>query len=450
VENFQITKEFIDEFLSWTHDQREDELTPVLDRLHAADIAELFDELDLEQAIYVTSLLETDKMVSVLAELEPDVRERYLNGYTTEEVAQSFIQHMESDDAVDALNDLDPEYASEVLSKIPDKSQSLLLTSLLRYPDDTAGGLMASELIKVNIDWDISQCIEEIRKQAQEVQTVYTVYVVDDNDILLGIVSLKKIILAKATRKISEIFESNVISAKAYAPGEEIANVMSKYDLVALPIVDSLKRLVGRVTIDDVLDFVKEEADKDYQLLSGISENVELKDKVWVLSRARLPWLIIGLFGGVMSSLVIGGFEEEIARNVSLAFFMPLVMAMGGNAGVQSSSIVVQGLANNTLGNVRIIPRLGKEFMVAIINAAVCSALVLIYGLVSKVGMDITLVVSISLIAAIVFASLMGALIPLVLDMFKIDPALATGPFITTSNDLLGLFIYFVIGHAIL
>jgi magnesium transporter len=449
VENFQITKEFTVEFLAWTTEKREDELAPVLDRLHPADIAELFDELDLDQAIYITSLLDTEKRVGVLAELEPDVRERYLTGYTTEQVAQGFIQHMESDDAVDALSDLDSTFASEIISQIPDKTQSLLLTSLLRYPDDSAGGLMASELIKVNIDWDVAECTEEIRSQAEEVSKVFTVYVVDDNDILLGLASLKKIMLANARTKVSEIFDSNVISASVYTSGEEIANTMNKYDLVALPIVDALNRLIGRVTIDDVMDFVKEESDKDYQLLSGISENVEVKDKVWVLSRARLPWLIIGLFGGVMSSLLIGGFEEEIARNVSLAFFMPLVMAMGGNAGVQSSSIVVQGLANNTLGNSKILPRLGKEFLVAIINAAVCSALVLIYGLVSKVGYEITIVVSISLLAAIVLASIMGALIPLVLDIFKVDPALATGPFITTSNDLLGLFIYFLIGHAI-
>lgn len=450
MENFQITKEFKEEFLSQTREKRKDELGPILSRLHAADIAELFDDLELEEAIYITSLLETGKRVDVLAELEADVRIKFLAGYSAEEVALEFIQHMDSDDAVDVLSDLDTPYASDIISKIPDKPYSLTLTSLLRYPDDTAGGLMASELIKVNINWDVAQCTEEIRKQAEEVNTVFTVYVVDDSDILLGIVSLKKIILAKAETKVSEIFESNVISANVHSRGEEIANTMNKYDLVAMPIVDALNRLVGRVTIDDVMDFVIEEADKDYQMLSGISESVEVGDKVWVLSRARLPWLIIGLFGGVISSLVIGGFEKEIAKNVSLAFFMPLVMAMGGNAGVQSASIVVQGLANNTLGNARIWQRLSKEFMVALINALVCSSIALIYGFVSKVGIDITIVVSISLLSAIIFASLMGALIPLILDSFNIDPALATGPFITTANDLMGLFIYFLIGHAIL
>ncbi|MFT5481028.1 MAG: magnesium transporter, partial [Bacteroidia bacterium] len=255
---------------------------------------------------------------------------------------------------------------------------------------------------------------------------------------------------AKATTPISEIFDSNVIYGNVHDDAEDIANTMNKYDLVAMPIADSLKRLVGRVTIDDVVDFIKEEADKDYQMLSGISSNVAITDKIWILSRARLPWLVIGLMGGVFSSMLIGSFEGEIARNVSLAFFMPLVMAMGGNAGVQSSSIVVQGLANNTLGSTPILHRLAKEFLVALINSLVCSALVLVYGLVSGIGTEITVVVSISLLSAIIFASLMGSFIPLILDRFKIDPALATGPFITTSNDLIGLFLYFLIGNLIL
>ncbi|MBI1306800.1 MAG: magnesium transporter [Bacteroidetes bacterium] len=450
MEKFQITKEFSEDILSLIQERRGDELVPVLNRLHAPDIAELIEDYDLEEAVYLTSLLETPKKVEVLAELEPEARQNYLDGFNSEQIAVDFISNMDSDDAADLLNEFEPERTSEILSKMPDHAYSMSLATLLRYPEDAAGGLMASELIKVNINWDVAQCTAEIRKQAEEVSKVFTVYVVDDDDILLGIVSLKKIILAKANSRVSEIYESNFVSENVYAPGEKVASTMNKYDLVSLPIVDALGRLVGRITIDDVMDFVKEEADKDYQLLSGISENVEVSDRIWVLSRARLPWLIIGLFGGVMSSLVIGGFEGEISRNVSLAFFMPLVMAMGGNAGVQSSAIVVQGLANNTLGHITILPRLGKEFMVALINALVCASIVLIYGLVSKVGYDITIVVCISMLSAIIFASLMGSLIPIMLNTFGIDPALATGPFITTSNDLLGLFIYFFTGHAIL
>ncbi len=450
MEAFELSKEFLEEFVTQLDLQKEDELIPVLERLFPADIAETFDSLSLNQAVYVTSLLDADKKIDVLAELDPEVQIKFFEGFTREEIALNFIQNMDSDDAVDVLSVLDTTVASEIISYIPDKQDSLYLTRLLRYPDTTAGGLMAGELIKVNINWNVAQCTEEIRKQAEEVSRVYTVYVVDDSDILLGWVSLKKIILAKASTPISEIFDSNIKYATVTTDGEDIATTMQKYDLIALPIVDSLNRLLGRVTIDDVLDFVKEEADKDYQMLSGISKSVEVKDKVWVLSKARLPWLIIGLFGGVLSSIVIGQFDGELQENVQLALFMPLIMAMAGNIGVQSSSIIVQGLANNTIDSSSVFGKLGKELTVALINGLVCSALLMGYGLVSGKTNSIMTTVSIALLAVILLAAVVGTVVPLILDRFKIDPALATGPFITTSNDLLGLFLYFMIGKMLI
>ncbi|MCB9260856.1 MAG: magnesium transporter [Flavobacteriales bacterium] len=450
MENFQLNKEFVDEFLIHIESRNEEELYATLEMLYPADIAELFDELNLEQAVYITSLLPSSKKVDMLAELEPDVRKRFYEGYTKEQIALEFIQYMETDDAVDILSDWSSEQASEIISLLPDKSHSMFLTTLLRYPDDTAGGLMAGELIKVNIDWTVAQCTEEIRKQAEEVTRVYTVYVVDDNDILLGWASLKKILLSRANAKISQIFDSNVLYGNVYTPAEEIANTMNKYDLVALPIVDPLKRLVGRVTIDDAVDYIKEEADKDYQMLSGISQSVEVNDRVWILSKARLPWLVVGLFGGILSSLVIGNFEGNLLENVQLALFMPLIMAMGGNVGVQSSSIIVQGLANNTITSNDVWGKISKELMVALINGLVCSALLMGYGFISGNSQEIMTTVSIALMSVILFASVIGTIVPLVLDRFDIDPALATGPFITTSNDLLGLFLYFTIGKLLL
>ena len=450
MESFELSKEFLEEFVTQIDLRKEDELVPVLERLYPADIAETFDSLNLEQAVYVTSLLDDDKKIEVLAELDPEVQLKFFEGFTREEIALNFIQNMDSDDAVDVLSVLDTQVASEIISYIPNKEDSLYLTRLLRYPDDTAGGLMAGELIKVNINWNVGQCTEEIRTQAEEVSRVYTVYVVDDSDTLLGWVSLKKIILAKASTPISEIFDSNIKYATVTTDGEDIASTMQKYDLIALPIVDSLNRLLGRVTIDDVLDFVKEEADKDYQMLSGISQSVEVKDKVWVLSKARLPWLIIGLFGGVLSSIVIGQFDGELKDNVQLALFMPLIMAMAGNIGVQSSSIIVQGLANNTIDSSSVISKLGKELMVALINGLVCSALLMGYGLIAGKTNSIMTTVSIALLAVILLAAIVGTVVPLILDRFKIDPALATGPFITTSNDLLGLFLYFMIGKMLI
>ncbi len=450
METFELNKDFIDEFIVQVDLKKVDELIPSLERLYPADIAEIFDDLNLDQAVYVTSLLHSDKKNEVLAELEPEVRVKFFKGFSKEEIALEFIQHMDSDDAVDVLSVLETEMASEIISFLPDKPTSLFLTRLLRYPEDTAGGLMGGELIKVNINWNVGECTEEIRKQAEEVSRVYTVYVVDDSDTLLGWVSLKKIILAKASTQISEIFDSNIIFDNVNASGDEIASKMKKYDLITLPIVDSLKRLLGRVTIDDVVDFIKEEAEKDYQMLSGISQNIEMKDRVWVLSKARLPWLIVGLFGGVMSSIVIGQFKTQLENNVQLALFMPLIMAMAGNIGVQSSSIIVQGLANNSIKSDGVWGKLGKELMVALINGLVCSALLMGYGLISGNSHEIITTVSISLFTVILLAAVIGTIVPLFLDRLKIDPALATGPFITTSNDLIGLFLYFMIGNLLL
>ena len=450
MEAFELDKDFVEEFNTLVELKKEDELIQSLERLYPADIAELFDSLELEEAVYVTSLMETEKKVEVLAELDPDIRIKFFEGYTREQIATEFIQYMDSDDAVDVLSVLDTDIAAEILTHIADKEHSLFLTRLLRYPDDTAGGLMGGELIKVNIHWNVAQCTEEIRKQAEEVSRVYTVYVIDDSNKLLGWVSLKKIILAKASTPISEIYDSNIKYANVNTQGEEIASTMQKYDLIALPIVDSFMRLLGRVTIDDVLDFVKEEADKDYQMLSGISQSVEVKDKVWVLSKARLPWLIVGLFGGILSSLVIGQFDAELQQHVQLALFMPLVLAMAGNIGVQSSSIIVQGLANNTITSEALFGKLGKELMVALLNGLVCSALLMGYGLLAGKSSQIMSTVSAALLAVILLAAVVGTVVPLILDRLKIDPALATGPFITTSNDLLGLFLYFMIGKMIL
>ena len=447
---FQLTDTFVQELKNGISDNLYASVTATLSGIFPVDIAELFDELTITECKYCLDYLPNDKAVEVLAELEPEKREKLLMEYSPKEIAHRFIENLNSDDAVDILNELPKDLSEEIISYVTDLEISIQLVSLLHHDDDTAGGLMAKELIKVNLNWNLAQCTEEIRKQAENVTKVNDIYVVDDHDTLLGIVSLKKIVLERAQTKVSQIYDSNVLYANVHTRGEEVANMMSKYDLEALPIVDSLKRLIGLVTIDDVIDFVKEEADRDYQLLSGISENVESTDKIWVLSRARLPWLIIGLGGGLMNSLVIKGFEGQLNTNLQLALFMPLVAAMGGNAGVQSSSIIVQGLANDTLDTKNFLPRLGKEFSVALLNGLICSGLLLAYTAIIGNPLDIAQVVSIALLSVIIFASILGTFIPLILERFKIDPALATGPFITTTNDLVGLFLYFTIAKLIL
>ncbi len=447
----EITKEFIEEFIQLIEQRNEAELNPILEKLYPQDIAEIFDdELNLEQAVYVASLLESQKKVDVVIELEPDVKLKFFQGYSAEELSSLFFSYMKSDDAADILNNLPADLSKQILRKIDDKEHSRNIASLLKFPENTAGALMAKEMIKVKLNWTVKRCTDEIRRQAESLSNVFTAYVVNDYDELVGWVSLKRILLAAESRTVEEIYDDNVIHENTYTSGEEVAATLKKYDLVALPIVDAFNRLVGRVTFDDVLDYMQDEAEKDYQMLSGISEDVESSDSVWLLSRARLPWLVIGLIGGIGSSLVIGGFEEELRQNVQLALFMPLIMAMGGNVGVQSSSIMVQGLANNTISSTGVVAKLGKELLVGLLNGLVCSLLLLAYGAIFGNSQKIMLTVSVALLAIILIAALVGTLIPLLLDRFKIDPALATGPFITTSNDLLGLFLYFIIGNLIL
>jgi magnesium transporter len=446
----EITKESIEELVTLIQAHNQEEVLPVLDKLYPADIAELFDDLELEEAVYVASLLEPQKKVDVLTELEADVKLKFLDGYTNDQIANDFFAYLDSDDAADILNSMDTTQGKEILRTLEDKEHSKNISSLLKFADNVAGGLMAKELIKVKLNWTVKQCTDEIRLQAEEVSKVYTIYVVDDYDELVGWVSLKAILLAKEKMTVDEIYNDNIIYEYTYTSGEEVAATIQKYDLVALPIVDAFNRLVGRITFDDIIDFVKEEADKDYQMLSGISGRKDTSDTIFSNTRARLPWLIIGLAGGIASSLVIGGFEAELTKNVQLALFMPLIMAMAGNVGVQSSSIMVQGLANNSITNSDVWGKLGKELAIAVINGLVCSGLLMGYGFISGNHLDIMMTVSLALLSVILMAAVIGTIVPLALDKLKIDPALATGPFITTSNDLLGLFLYFMIGNLFL
>jgi magnesium transporter len=421
-----------------------------LNELYPEDIAELSFTLSPEEMQTVLDLLERVETVKTLRALDEDERNKILKLYTPDHIAKEFVDNMDSDDAADMLNELPAALTEEVIALMTDEEQSKNVTSLLRYKDDTAGGLMAKELVAVNIDWTLAECVEEIRKQAEDVERVYSIYVVDSKNRLRGIVSLKNLILHPATVKVESIYNPDIQEVTTHTSGEEVAQIMNKYDLIALPVVDVLGRLMGRITIDDVVEFIKDEADKDYQLLSGISEDVELTDKVWILSRARLPWLLIGLLGGIASSRVVGLYEGELLIHPQMAFFMPLVAAMGGNAGVQSSAIVVQGLANNTMGTKDIMPKLGKEFLVALINGVICALIIFGYNYFIGSSQSLSVTVGSALLSVIIFASVLGMIVPLLLDKAKIDPALATGPFITTTNDLLGLGIYFTIGQMML
>ncbi|MCB9360390.1 MAG: magnesium transporter [Flavobacteriales bacterium] len=444
---FELTKDFLDILNFAVEENNEAKVLELIDGLQPADIAEIIDEQSLEEAIAFYQFFSQEQAADILIELDEDSRERILNSLSSEEIAKQFIDNMDSDDAADVLAELTDEKKNEVISHLEDFEQASDIVDLLSYEEDTAGGLMAKELFKVDINWDIKTCINELRKQSQDIEQVYTVYVVDDKNILQGIVSLKRLLLTPDNKKIKDIYKDNIISVKVDVKDEEVGNIMDKYDLVVVPVVDEIGRLLGRITIDDVVEVIKEEAEKDYQMASGISENVESSDSIWLLTRARIPWLFIGLFGGIISARVIGNYESVLGIHPEMAFFIPLIAAMAGNVGVQSSAIVVQGLANNSLGMDGVLGRLFKELMVALLNGVILSSLIFGYNFLFSDNMSLSLTVSISLLSVIVFAGLFGTVIPLALNKYKIDPALATGPFITTTNDIFGLFLYFTIGH---
>ena len=445
---FELTKEFLQEIIDKIDRQEFELIKTELSELHNVDIAELIEELDEEYGKILFELFEDETSAEILVELDEESREAVLEDLSSQEIAEDLIEKLDSDDAADIIADLPSEKKVEVLSHIEDIEHASDIVDLLSYPENTAGGLMAKELIKVNEKWAVLRCVREMRKQAEEVDKVYTIYVVDDDDVLLGTLSLKKLLLSPEKTFIKNIYNEKVFSVKANSDDEEVANIMEKYDLIVLPVVDDLNRLIGRITIDDVVDVMKEEAMEDYNKASGISEQVDASDNIITLTRARLPWLLIGLIGGIMGAEVIGIFDIE--NNIELAFFTPLIAAMGGNVGVQSAAIIVQGLASNNLGMDSLAQRLIKELGVALLNGIICSGLIMIITSLIGYPNSISFTVSISLMAVIIFAALFGTFIPLVLDKYKIDPALATGPFITTVNDVLGLFIYFMIGKLFL
>jgi len=447
---YELTKEYIENIRELISDGNETLLKEELSKMHPADIAQFFDKLKLAEATYLFKLLESEVSAEVMIELDEDDREKLLSTLTSKEIAEQVIDNIDSDDAADVLAELSEKKQHEVISHISDREQQSDIRELLQYHEDSAGGIMATELIKVQSDWTVSRGIREMRKQAEDVDEVYTIYVTDENDRLVGTLSLKKLLFSPSSMKtlIADIYDSQQLKfAYPDTSGEDCALLMDKYDLVVMPVVDRDMKLLGRITIDDVLDVMKEEAEKDYQLASGISESVVSDASIWLHTRSRLPWLLIALVGGLLVSKVIGTFEEELSKVAILMIFIPLIAAMGGNVGVQSSAIVVQGLANKSVSADNILRRLIKELGIACLNGIICSSLLFLYTWLFLDSHALSLTVSISLLSVIIFAGLFGTVIPLFLNAIKIDPALATGPFITTSNDLIGLTIYFFWAH---
>ena len=442
---FELTKDFLEILRQKIAEQETLWIQEKVLVLHFADVAEILDKLSNEEAKFIYFLVDEDTQADILMELEEEVRDRFLASLSIKEIADQ-LENLDSNDAADILGELSEDKIQEVISQMDDDEAAEDIVDLLNYDEDTAGGLMQKEFLQAHIDWPVNRTIVELRKQAEDVEKVYNIFVVDDSNRLLGVLSLKLLLFSNVKTKIADLYQSkNIISVNTSDSAEEVAAVMEKYNLVSVPVVDYQNKLVGRITLDDIVDYIKEEADKDFQLATGITEPIESDASIWRVARARLPWLIIGLLGGTLGAKVISGFEGSITQIPALAFFIPLITAMGGNVGVQSSAIVVQSLArgNKDFGN--ILQKLVREAVVGLFNGLLLASLIFVIAYFFG-NAQLGFVVSISLFTVIIFAAVIGTLIPLVLNHYKIDPALATGPFITTLNDVTGLFIYFTIG----
>ena len=443
-----MTDQLINEIINLVDNNDEKKLRNKFDELHHADVAEILEELHFDQATYIIKLLDSEETSDILMELDDDYREKILKNLSAKEIAEE-VEELDTDDATDIIAELPEERQEKVISKIEDKDHKADIKELLKYDDDSAGGLMAKELIKVNENWPVTRCVKEMRLQASEVTRVHSVYVVDNNDMLLGRLSLKDLLVANPKSNIKSIYISKVDFVNVNDTAEHVASIMQKYDLGAIPVVDDKKKLLGRITIDDIVDLIKEEAEKDYQLAAGITQDVDVDDSIYKLSWARLPWLFLGLLGGIGAAAVMGGFEEVLLQYKILFYFTPLIAAMAGNVGVQSSAIIVQGLANNDIKD-SINNRLFKETLLSILNGIILA--VFLFGFIYfwRNEIDVALAISLSLVAVIIVAGIVGTFIPLFLNKRGIDPAIATGPFITTSNDIFGILIYFLIAKLIL
>ena len=445
MKQFKINDELISKIKKLIEDNNRDKLLSSLEDIHYADLAEIFELLETTEVIFLVKIFDKQKIADALAEIDEDLREIILEKLSAKEIAEKIVE-LDTDDATDVISELTEERQERVFSQIKDAELTDDIKELLKYDEDTAGGLMAKELVSVNENLSISKCLDEIRKQAKNVTRVHSIYVVDSKNRLKGRLSLKDVVTAKSRSKVRDIYIPNVDYVTVDQEGEDVAKIMSKYDLEAIPVTNKRKTLLGRITIDDIVDLIKDEAEKDYQLAAGISSEVEVNDSIFQLTKARLPWLFLGLLGGLGSVFILKDFEQIMnqpdLRN--LFFYTPLIAAMAGNVGVQSSAIIVQGLANDLVKG-SLLNRLFKEVGLSLINGFALSVILIIFGQIVNQDLSMSLTIAGSMMGVIIIAALVGTFVPIILDKQGIDPAIATGPFITTANDIFGIFLFFYI-----
>ena len=445
---FEITKELIEDIALHIQNGNDKAIIELFEEIHHADIAEILEDVSFEESVYIIKLLDSETTSEILIELDEDIREKILEQFTAKEIAEE-VEELDSDDAADIIGELSEERQEAVMSEIEDEEHVKEIEELLSYDENSAGGLMAKELVSVNENWNVQKCVKEMRIQAEEVTRVHSIYVVNDAGQLKGRLSLKDLLVASTRTHISEIYIPKVDAVHVGDPAEDVANIMRKYDLEAIPVVDDNEVLLGRITIDDIVDVIKEEADKDYQMAAGLTQDVDSDDSIFHLTKARIPWLFLGLIGGIGAFLIMEGFQDLFSEDAILFFFTPLIAAMAGNVGVQSSAIIVQGLANDDVkGSIN--SRLIKEMLLASLNGLILAIFLFLFIWLYSGELQKGFAISVSLIVVIIVAGLIGTFIPLFLNKRGIDPAIATGPFITTSNDIFGILIYFWIAKLII
>ncbi|SDE52962.1 magnesium transporter [Dyadobacter soli] len=446
---FELTQLYVDHIQELIEKEDSSAIRSEMENLFPADITSLLYELETESAKFLISQLNIETGAAILADMDRDERRNFLKAFTSEEISK-FVNLFDSDDAVDLLKEQPIRLREEVIALLEDREQARFILDLLHYDEDVAGGLMQKELVKANVNWTVNQCIEELRTQAEDVEKVYAVYVVDDFGKLLGILSLKKIVLAHKNTKIESLYDKDVIFVETYRPAEEVAELMRRYDLDALPVVNVQGKLLGRITIDDIVDVITDQASSDTLAMAGITGDVEEDDSIWQQTKARLPWLLVGMMGGILAAKFISFFEGDLKIIPAMAAFIPIIGSTGGNVGIQTSSIILQGLADKTGIDTTLGQRLIRMFAVAFINGIIISAIVFGFNMLIGNELQLALVVSTALMSVVFLASFMGTLTPILLEKIGINPAVASGPFITTANDLIGYGVYFGLAHLLL
>ncbi len=435
-----VHERLIDQFKALVKSGEKDALKALIKEMAPADVADLLEHLDHDERLFVFELLEPEGAADIIVEMQAPAQGRLLEDLNNE-VLSDIVEEMDSDDAADLLGDLPEDRARKIIETVDD-DVSRDIEKLLPYREDSAGGIMALEFVAVNADATVQDAIDRIRHKKEDVGRVYSVWVVDGFGRLVGMVALSDLVLHDPETRIKDIVEHDVISVSVDADQEEVVRLVKKYDLVSIPVLDSKNRLIGRITHDDIVDVMEEEADEDISLLAGIMPQDITEIAPTVISRARLPWLLGAMFGELLAAFVISRFEASLTKVVALAFFFPIIMAMGGNSGTQAAIVVVRGLATGDISMVKTWRRLWVELRVAVINGLICGTILALIVGTWLSDFPLGIIVGVALVTVILFSGFAGSAIPVILNKLKVDPALGTGPFVATSNDILGVFIY--------